>query len=68
MIDPISGPAYGRRVSVPSPEPFAFLLRKLSCFSFASFPYRLVGALVQASSVVVTSGSEPTSLVALRLE
>nr|VDC91199.1 unnamed protein product [Brassica oleracea] len=68
-VDPILGPAYGRRVSERA---VAGALRssveKFPCFPYAFSPYRLVGALVQASFVVVTSGSEPASLMTMRLE
>uniref|UniRef100_A0A0D3B8E9 Uncharacterized protein n=2 Tax=Brassica TaxID=3705 RepID=A0A0D3B8E9_BRAOL len=68
-VDPILGPAYGRCVSERA---VAGALRssveKFPCFPYAFSPYRLVGALVQASFVVVTSGSEPASLMTMRLE
>ena len=54
MIDPISGPAYGRRVSERVVAgTLRFPVEKTPCFSLASFPYRLVGALVQTSSDII---------------
>ncbi|WZZ79454.1 hypothetical protein YC2023_100026 [Brassica napus] len=72
-VDLIENSGVGRRVSVRAaagaPRPLFFLLLiKFFGFTYVSFIYRLVKALVRASSAVVISVSEPASGVALQLE